>query len=52
MGPTNPFWDAGFLPSHDGLNSGWQSADILSIFLGFGFGFLYVTTQQLHSCNG
>lgn len=48
---TNPFWDAGFLPSSDGLNSELQSADILSIFFWVGFGFLYVITNQLDSCN-
>lgn len=48
MDPSNPFWDAGFLPGSDGLNSGLPSAGILSIFLWVGFGFLYVMINQLH----
>jgi hypothetical protein len=48
---TNPFQGAGFLPSRDGLNSGLQAADTLSIFLSVGFDFLYVITNQLHSCD-
>lgn len=49
MYPSNPFWDAGFLPSSDGLNAGLQSAGILSVFLWVGFDFLYVIINQLHS---
>lgn len=45
------FWDVGFLPSADGLNSGLQAADILFIFFMAGFDFLYVITNQLQPCN-